>query len=260
MNNPVRIGAGRRGRLSARGLDGLRRQPARPAHRHDVGRAVVANPDLLADARPVRAPAACRRRSYRALLVPDAAIVTDQTRKIVYVVDDEGGRAERRSARRDARPGSASCTRAQQPDERYRRRTASPARPTASPAEGARADPTSARTRDAPAQAASRRVQRRAVRRSRHMNISRFFIDRPIFAAVLSIVIDHPRRDRLHALPVAQYPEVVPPTDRRARDVSGRAARGHRGDGRDADRAGDQRRRGHALYLQSQAPSTGSCR
>src|SRR5262245_5433880 len=42
--------------------------------------------------------------------------------------------------------------------------------------------------------------------------ISRFFIDRPIFAAVLSIVITLAGLAALVTLPVAQYPEITPPT------------------------------------------------
>jgi multidrug efflux pump subunit AcrB len=44
------------------------------------------------------------------------------------------------------------------------------------------------------------------------MNIARFFVDRPIFAAVLSIVITLVGALAYLALPVAQYPEVAPPT------------------------------------------------
>ncbi len=44
------------------------------------------------------------------------------------------------------------------------------------------------------------------------MNISRFFVDRPIFAAVLSIVITLIGALAYFALPVSQYPEVAPPT------------------------------------------------
>jgi hydrophobe/amphiphile efflux-1 (HAE1) family protein len=44
------------------------------------------------------------------------------------------------------------------------------------------------------------------------MNVSRFFIDRPIFASVLSIVIVIVGAVAYGTLPVAQYPEVVPPT------------------------------------------------
>ena len=42
--------------------------------------------------------------------------------------------------------------------------------------------------------------------------ISHFFIDRPIFATVLSIVITIMGAVALTALPVAQYPEITPPT------------------------------------------------
>src|SRR5713226_2879791 len=42
--------------------------------------------------------------------------------------------------------------------------------------------------------------------------ISHFFIDRPIFASVLSIVITIVGLVALFKLPIAQYPEVTPPT------------------------------------------------
>ena len=41
---------------------------------------------------------------------------------------------------------------------------------------------------------------------------SRFFIDRPIFASVLSIIITLAGAITLRNLPVAQYPEITPPT------------------------------------------------
>src|SRR6185369_15125729 len=44
------------------------------------------------------------------------------------------------------------------------------------------------------------------------MNISRFFIDRPIFAAVLSIVTVILGSLAYRSLPSAQYPDIVPPT------------------------------------------------
>src|SRR5581483_9863708 len=44
------------------------------------------------------------------------------------------------------------------------------------------------------------------------MRFSRFFIDRPIFAAVLSIVIFLGGAIAIFALPVSEYPEVVPPS------------------------------------------------
>jgi HAE1 family hydrophobic/amphiphilic exporter-1 len=44
------------------------------------------------------------------------------------------------------------------------------------------------------------------------MALSHFFIDRPIFATALSVVIVIAAANAYCTLPVAQYPEVVPPT------------------------------------------------
>ncbi|MGE5516844.1 MAG: efflux RND transporter permease subunit [Bacteroidota bacterium] len=44
------------------------------------------------------------------------------------------------------------------------------------------------------------------------MNLSKFFIDRPVFAGVLSILIFVSGLLALRALPISEYPEVVPPT------------------------------------------------
>src|SRR6516165_8978075 len=41
---------------------------------------------------------------------------------------------------------------------------------------------------------------------------SRFFIDRPIFASVLSIIITLAGGIAVFTLPIAQYPEITPPT------------------------------------------------
>ena len=44
------------------------------------------------------------------------------------------------------------------------------------------------------------------------MNLSKFFIDRPIFAGVLSLLIFLAGAIALRALPVSEYPDVVPPS------------------------------------------------
>lgn len=44
------------------------------------------------------------------------------------------------------------------------------------------------------------------------MNISSFFIDRPIFAAVISLVVTIAGLVALPLLPISEYPEIVPPT------------------------------------------------
>src|SRR3546814_21030989 len=48
--------------------------------------------------------------------------------------------------------------------------------------------------------------------RERDMNLSKFFIDRPIFAGVLSMLIFVSGLLALRALPLSEYPEVVPPS------------------------------------------------
>lgn len=55
--------------------------------------------------------------------------------------------------------------------------------------------------------------------------ISRFFIDRPVFAAVLSIVITIAGIVSVLTLPVAQYPEITPPTVQVACVYPGASAR-----------------------------------
>jgi multidrug efflux pump len=44
------------------------------------------------------------------------------------------------------------------------------------------------------------------------MNISRFFVDKPIFAAVLSVIVFVAGLISIFQLPIAEYPEVVPPS------------------------------------------------
>lgn len=44
------------------------------------------------------------------------------------------------------------------------------------------------------------------------MNVSKFFIDRPIFASVLSILIFLAGLISLTQLPISEYPEVAPPS------------------------------------------------
>ena len=44
------------------------------------------------------------------------------------------------------------------------------------------------------------------------MNISKFFIDRPIFAGVISVIIFLAGLIAMTRLPISEYPEVVPPS------------------------------------------------
>ncbi len=43
------------------------------------------------------------------------------------------------------------------------------------------------------------------------MNFSRFFVDRPVFAGVLSVIIFVAGLIGMTGLPISEYPEVVPP-------------------------------------------------
>src|SRR3984957_13474568 len=54
------------------------------------------------------------------------------------------------------------------------------------------------------------RISRRTERSV--MNISKFFIDRPIFAGVLSVLILLAGILSVFQLPISEYPEVVPPS------------------------------------------------
>ncbi len=82
------------------------------------------------------------------------------------------------------------------------------------------------------------------------MNISRFFVDRPVFAGVLSVLIVVAGLIGLRALPISEYPEVVPPSIVVPRHLSRRQPDRHRRNGGDAARRADQRRRRHALHVQ----------
>ena len=44
------------------------------------------------------------------------------------------------------------------------------------------------------------------------MNFSRFFVDKPIFAAVLSVIVFVAGLIAIFKLPISEYPDVVPPS------------------------------------------------
>ena len=88
--------------------------------------------------------------------------------------------------------------------------------------------------------------------------ISKFFIDRPVLANVLAIVIVLIGAVALFALPVAQYPNVVPPTVSGHHPLSRRQRADRDEHGGPADRAAGQRRAGHALHAVDQRVSDGT--
>ena len=54
------------------------------------------------------------------------------------------------------------------------------------------------------------------------MRFSHFFIDRPVFAAVIAVLIMLMGALAYPTLPIAQYPEIVPPTVTVSGHLSGR--------------------------------------
>ena len=75
------------------------------------------------------------------------------------------------------------------------------------------------------------------------MNFSHFFIRRPIFAGVLSIVIFIMGLLAMFKLPISEYPEVVPPTIVVRATYPGRQSQDHCRNRRLAAGTGHQRRR-----------------
>ena len=71
---------------------------------------------------------------------------------------------------------------------------------------------------------------------------SRFFIDRPIFAAVISIFLVLAGLAAMRTLPIAQYPEIAPPVVTVQAIYPGASAEVARADRRRAARERDQRR------------------
>ncbi len=81
------------------------------------------------------------------------------------------------------------------------------------------------------------------------MRLSRFFIDRPIFAAVIAAIITIVGLVSYFFLPVSQYPEIVPPTVTVTAAYPGASAETVAETVASLDRAGNQRRREYALSL-----------
>ena len=78
--------------------------------------------------------------------------------------------------------------------------------------------------------------------------ISKFFIERPVLANVIAILIVVIGAVALFGLPVAQYPDVVPPTVQVTTRYPGASARTVDRHRCAADRAAGQRRGGHDLH------------
>ena len=74
------------------------------------------------------------------------------------------------------------------------------------------------------------------------------FIRRPILASVCSLVLILAGAIAIPTMPIAQYPELAPPQVNVTAFYTGANAQAVETRGHHAARAGDQRRRGHALH------------
>ena len=190
----------RLGELQGRGR--LRRQPPRCGERHDPR-----SRDLRRTRICFLTPGLFGRVTvgasdpYKGILLPDEAIGSDQDRRVVYVV----GREERRpSQARAHRTADRRLSRHPRRADRQRDGRRERARPR--PARNA----DHAADDDASTDA---RAQRQLIPREEiAMRFAHFFVDRPIFATVLSALFLIIGGIAYTTLPVAQYPEIAPPT------------------------------------------------
>ena len=201
---PVLHGASRRGRLPARGDDQLRRQSGQSDDGQHPGPWRLRQPELKGGHRLLSPGRFARIRlpigvPHRALLVIDRAIASDhEGRKYVYVLDDDrqspvapdhdrrspGRRLEgdrgRTEAGRLGRERRDTCRSRQgvkiTPDRVPMPTLGQPPRCRFS-------------RRQVPSRRSRRALERAETERGSPAMISRFFIDRPIFATVLSVVI-----------------------------------------------------------------------
>ena len=147
---------------------------------------------------------------YHAVLVPDRAIGTDQTKKFVYVVGADGQPQFRevklgslhdgmRVVRGNVKPGENVVV-----DGLQRIIPGVPVAPQVLKVD-AKGMPIFPPPPGPPG------ARRRRAERARKMDISRFFIDRPRFAGVISIFIFLVGVLAIFRLPISEYPEVAPP-------------------------------------------------
>src|SRR5262249_35190978 len=186
-----------RGRTSARRAPGLRRHQRRPDDRHPAGARDVSEPGLARASRSLRArPRPCSEETRG----PAGAGRRHQLRP--------AGRVRARGQRQER--GGAACGK----DGPAGRRRAGGERGSHGRRPGDRGgDPAGdPGPRGHPTRGGRRRAEDAGHERAGGVGRSRFFIERPILANVVAIVIVLLGLVCLLSLPVAQYPNIVPPT------------------------------------------------
>ena len=182
------------------------------------GRAVVDNPNYFLTPGMFGHLRLLGSGAYNGLLIPDQAIVTDQSRQLVYVVGADDKVTQRviepgplLNGLRVIRSGIGAGDRGGD-----RRRAARQAGLKVTPKPGKIVAATAGRAgseRDyvAPPGDLGHRRRRDEIGAAA-MKLSHFFIDRPVFAAVVAILITLVGGIAYPTLPIAQYPEITPPT------------------------------------------------
>ena len=166
-------------------------------------RAAFSNPDLFITPGQfgrVRVPMSQDRPT---MLVPDAAVVTDQSVKLLFVVAPDGTVVPKPV---DLGPVTDDNLRVIRSGITADDSVIISGLLRARPGQKVTPEQGKIEARRSPL------AWRRAAGRCAEMNISHFFIDRPIFAAVISIIITLIGAVAYFSLPVAQYPDIAPPS------------------------------------------------
>ena len=152
-------------------------------------------------------------KPYQALLIPERALATDQDIKFVYVVGSDGIATRRNVELGNQRGDMRIITAGLQAGEQVivkglqRVRPGQKVEAEAETSQDCGSFTCQTRRRDEACRFAAKRGQTGAV-----AGMAKFFINRPIFAAVISVIITLAGGIAVVLLPVAQYPEITPPT------------------------------------------------
>ena len=145
---------------------------------------------------------------HEALLVPDGAIASDQSSKIVFTVADDGMVASKRVELGPIVDGLRVVRSGLAPTDRIVIEGLQRARP------GQKVTAEDGKIEDRRPMSGRRRsgIAGGSEQAPTSMRFAHFFIDRPIFAAVLSILVTLVGAISFRALPITEYPEIAPPT------------------------------------------------
>ena len=210
-------GPGQRRGLSPPGDDQFRGQPGQSQDRHPAAARRVPQQGRGALPRLLRPRPRAHRPPHQALLVTDRAIDNDQGQKILYVVNDKNEVVSRPVRVGALHDGLRAIEDGLKPGERVIVNGLQQVRPgvTVEPklvdmpvAPAARGPAETAQVlKPADSDPEARRNPER-----RPVMLARFFIDRPVLAWVISLVIVLLGAIAAAFLPIAEYPEITPPT------------------------------------------------